>query len=461
MPKFVHVKGNTSLIPSACKIDECTITNQQGDWVDVTPLITNLEVEESLYSPALTVTVEIKDEGNVFGALPIYGLESIKLRINRGELAGKGGVLNYVFAVTDIPVFGRNDDVRQHSQAWSIRGITMATYASDWKRVSRYYGFPLKIIDDTTKLIRDYLGPYEQRGISSQTGQGVIPYMSPVKAINFLNRGLLEDGTKAPFYFYTHHRKPDVWMLHSHQKLVNSGPHYKYWSGRGNNREAYTPEDYLQRKTTLVSSGSEINEAKYKYGHQGAWGSENVYFDPSLKLFEKQYYGYTKGTPIFPINSTIYKKSLFLPPASGTGGGPRITKEEPANAVANASAGPIAPSPENEYFFYQEFITQNSLSFGKDTYNDWRNQGSQGYIPIKRAWSGSINAIIHDITIFGEINMIPGEMVQLNFSGATDPDGVETLDVNLSGKYLITTVLHRWTGVEYYTIFRAKRDSHT
>ena len=70
--------------------------------------------------------------------------------------------------------------------------------------------------------------------------------------------------------------------------------------------------------------------------------------------------------------------------------------------------------------------------------------------------------------MFGDFNLTPGRKIELKFPKSVDPEEKKALtgdddndlfDNSLSGKYLITSVIHTIEGGEYYSDVRVKRDS--
>jgi hypothetical protein len=435
--------GGVAVVPSAFKTEEVTITNKRGDAVDIQALVTDIAITESIYSPGLICTVSVKDEANIVGALPLYGLETLHIRISRIE--GEDGPtqeIDLLFYVTEYPLYGRAS--RQHVQAWTVTGISPEIYHANFMKISRAYSKgPL---DEIAKIAEDALKiQVKKRGKSNQKGQGVIRMQNPLQAIDwFLRRSSDKEG--APFYFYQ--SLDGVFHLDSHSELTKANVYRTYFHSRDYSTVPSSRKDYDQRKVRMVEVASDLNLAKYIESRYGAYASENTFIDPVTKKITRRYYDYSSD---FPFKSTLEGTSTLEEPASSLGG----------SSSGGSSGGTIKPkptdiSPEKLPYSSAEFHALSKLAFSSPAYSEW---GSEK-LEILDAFPGVFNALVHDVTVFGDFTLGAGKKVELKFPAAADPgDGGVEYDKNLSGLYLVVSVTHKFSNQEYFTAFRAKRDS--
>jgi hypothetical protein len=439
----------TAAVPSAYKLEEVTITNKIGEAVDIWGVVKDVSFIESIYSPSIVCTVTVKDESNLIESLPMYGLETIKIKISRKQ--GEEGVvqtLERLFYVTDYPLFGRPR--QEHMQVWTITGTSFHAWKNPLIKISRWYEGP--IVDQIVKIGEDAFGlKVLVEGDADPDGKGIINIQTPLHAIDWFRRKLHEAGGE-PFYFYeTCQSNPNEINLRSHTILTNQAPHNQYYDARTFNELSGTQKDYDQRKQRIVDVSSELKFSKFNQIYKGTFGAENTFVDIATRKFSKMFYGYTAD---FPIDKTINKTNILEPPPTfefpeGQRGGGAPTVTENKEAI------------EEEFFSFQEHLSRNSEAFFDtplQNYTEWYYEKSK----ILTAFPGVFNTLAHDVTVFGDFELNAGKMVELFFPKAADPGttGKDNLwDENLSGKYLVMSTIHRFKDQEYYTEFRAKRDS--
>jgi len=450
MGVLLNTEGNVSYTPGAYKIEECTITNKIGQAIDVQPFLQEVKITESIYSPTLFCTISVRDDSNILETMPFYGIETIFIRMTRSPLSGSSQSIEKLFYATDYPLFGRTE--RQHVQVWSISGVCLHAWKNGMIKVSRSYG-PGPISDEIVKIAQDTLGLTTMvKGSPFPKGRGIINIQSPLQAIEWLRRRLHEeDGS--PFYFYqTLQNADNEVVLHSHKNMASQGPFEKYTSSKDYDKIPGTPEDYDARKRRILEVASELKFGKFLPIPDGAYASKNFNVDIANRTFGNTFYDYAGK---FPLGATINKTSVIEPP-------PSFNWSAPAEGADKApTVKPNEETFESEVFSKVSNNSINSESFYQSEEQNYTFWGKDKLSEMT-AFPGIFDALVHDVTIFGNFEFNAGKVIELTFPKALDPGLAgrgEIFDKNLSGKYITVSATHIFRDSEYTINFKAKRDS--
>ena len=439
-----------ALVPSAYLIEECVVSNKDGECVDVQYLLQSIQITESLHSPTLICKITALDEVNLIEVLPFFGLETIRLKISRrqGE-TGSAQSFDHVFYVTDYPLFNRPR--REHTQVWSITGVSFHAWKNPLIKISRaYHGV---ITDQIKKIALDSFGvSLVQFGSSETRGQGIIPIFTPLKAIDWFRRRV-SDEKSCPFYLYeTLQNPPSTLNFASHSELSKQDAYFHYYDTRSFQFEAATQDDYDERRARMLDCTSLLKLSKFNPIAAGAFASETNYIDIAKRKFGKRFYDYSEN---FPISATILKTNIFETP--------KHADHEP-EAGQHASSGKPVPVknmelPTEEFYSHQNYLARNSEAYGdEENYIEmsWEKMN------VLEAFPGIFNTLMHEVELHGDLELNAGKIVHLHFPKAVDPisGGFGNLeDEYLTGKYMVTSAIHTFKDQEYYTHIRVKRDS--
>ena len=450
--------GGVARTPSAYKIDKVVITNAKGEAIDIQTISKEILITESIYSPTLVCEISVLDESNILETLPIYGLETVHIKIvqiaNTQEEGGEEFEIDRVFYITEYPVYGRAR--REHSQVWVLKGISFHAWQNPLLKISR--GFAGPIADEIFKIGKEAFGLETLiQGAPISEGRGIINIQTPLQAIDWFRRRLFEEDGCCFYYYETIQNEPNEINLTSHSVLSSGEVHERYFDTRDYNVDVATAEDFLARKRRILESSSTLKLSKALPAQGGAFASENNFLDLSNRSFFKQYYDYEED---FPIDKTIYDTSILESP-------PEFDFEPDPAQIESTSVVP-EPIPNEvklntKFFSHMEHMSLNSDAFYNSdlqNYNVWSHEK----VDVLNAFPGIFNTLVHDIVIFGDFELNAGKVVELMMPKAADPahTGIEELwDKHLSGKYIVISAIHRFKNQEYTTSFRAKRDSFT
>ena len=126
------------------------------------------------------------------------------------------------------------------------------------------------------------------------------------------------------------------------------------------------------------------------------------------------------------------------------------------------------------YKAHIEHTSVNNLAFSEDGKNMNYNTLQERTHGKTRGIEEALETASHDITLFGDFNLNAGIVIILKFPKAVDPGVMTKLlgkmknkplsdkdlyDQHLSGRHLITSVNHVFSGGEYFSELRVKKDS--
>jgi len=443
----------TALTPDAFMLEEVSICTAKGEAIDLQYAVQEIIITESIYSPTLICTVKVKDESNILEALPLYGLETIYVKIKRKMgPSGSSQEFERTFYITDYPLYGRAP-LREHVQAWSVTGVSKAMWQNPMFKISR--GYKGKISDEIVKIAKDaFKITVNYEGEANSEGQGIINIQTPMRAMDWFRRRLHDDDG-SPYYLYdTLQSEKDTLELKSHAKLVEGKPHNSqpFIDTRTFSHPAGSAADFNQRRHKIISISSELKLSKFLPIAAGTWGSETNYVDIALRQFGKKHYSYKDDFPF--KDKTLLKTDLFEEPVynesvrgggGGGGGSPTINKNE--------------EKPSDEFYSSVTTLARNSEAFedeGLQNYMEWSWEKSS----IVKAFPGVFNTLHHEVQLFGDLELNAGKIIELAFPKAGDPMNVGgNVDEYMSGNYLVTSAIHRFKGQQYFTEVKVKRDS--
>lgn len=430
----------TAIIPSAYMLHEVTITNGNGDAVNVQPLVTELSITESIYSPSLICSVSVKDEANIIGAMPFWGLETIKIRISRKEPGDVQSNVDLIFYATDYPLYGRPD--KQHVQVWSITGISKEIFRAQHCS----YCYPANG-QSTSSIIRKLLKSIDIEPEGKFSGgakfdkEGIVTIKPMMKNLNWL----LSRSGNQPVYFYQ--TLDNKYHLKSHGEINKQVSDLEFTHSRDYNTPPGTEDDYNQRKLRMIQVDSQLNLSKYSPTQDGTWASEINAVDPFNRMIERSY------SHKYSPSGTVEKTGVLDSPQSSAEGTP---DNNVSTEVSSVSPVQHAFKDLTKFPYAKTHWFPSSNKFSKTGISDAPHAAQKA-----EAVFNTSDTMVHDVVVFGNFKLNCGLVVTLKFPAAQDPSGTLQWDENLSGKYLATSVTHRFKNQEYYCEFRAKRDSFT
>ena len=190
-------------------IDECKIASTSGEIIDITQLVSSINIFEDIFKTALTGDIAIVDTNNLVTSLPIIGQEKLILKLSTPQVgvADRSKSLDFTEHPLYIYKIDSKVEVNPQTSAFVLSFTTAEAVRSNRIRVSQAFdGEPAK--DIIQKIIRDEdLLNSKKEFYYEETANNykfVSPNMRPFDFINAIaKRCLSSEYNFAPtFLFY-------------------------------------------------------------------------------------------------------------------------------------------------------------------------------------------------------------------------------------------------------------------
>lgn len=447
MPRLTNLVGANSSearVPTAYKIDEILLTMFNGSKVyDIQALVTDFTIVESLYTPAVQLSLNVKDNIDFMGQARLSGQEKIKIKVMKkpytdGNGSGPEQKIDLEFYVTEYPVYGRQNNL---IQAYTIRGVTKHAYVSKLKRVSRAVsgkiGDIVKSICIKDLGIEENLLSISER--SSASINAVIPNLEPIDAIYWLIKRAFTD-TGSPFYFYQ--SVDGKVYLKSQEELVSTGLVFEdYLESKffSQDYDVNPMRAYNEAATRILSLNSTINLGKPLSANSGAFASKTYYVDLPSKSINQKDFNY-KEEQAKRVEQKLYVTDQF-----------KLETDNDLSKYKDAR---------------QIVVPMNSGAYSAGA--NYNSSTSGGNLAKASSYVELLDSMQHDLTIAGDMELTSGKIVRLKLPAPIDPSSnridytaagpSNEEDLIVSGKYLVTSVQHNFAE-DHIVEFRVKRDS--
>jgi hypothetical protein len=422
--KVTSILPNTdiAITPSGYRLKGVTLTNHRGNSIDIQPIVTDFSITESIYTPFLTASFTIKDIVNFIEEFQLSGYEKITVSISRTE-PDKSTSVELDFFVVEYPMYGRG---QQNTQVYKISAITEHGYVSKMMSICR--SFKDSSGDAIKKIIEDDLKvkTFQTKGTITSNFSGVIPYMNPLDASAFLLRRTTDSKSSPCFLYQTLDNKV---TLATYTSMITEKVYDTYYVGSLFKATPNTPEEFKERKTRILSMASDFRMSKVIPTALGAFASETAALDLTTKAYVKHMFNY---------------KTASLDKDSITGKSLLSSKYDVDLSTKSAAARHFIPVAASTY--------NDATSYNESAKKTWG---------ITNAKVQNLDSAVHDLELHGDLELNAGKMIEIKIPLAIEPGSrpdVLLYDKLISGKYMVTSVIHTFTN-EYYIQARIKRDS--
>jgi len=414
--------------PTGFFIEEAILTANNENTFDIKAYIQDIKITESLYQASITASIFLMDSVNLFDRLKLAGNEKINLLIQRRELP-TGDLKKYEIElyVAEIKNYSK---YRPGTNTYSLVCVSKHAYINNIKVLKR--PFSGTIGDLISKIIKTDLNSEAHFINKSSKGliQGIYPRLRPLSAITWLLKHSYEDST--PFFFYE--TLANGIICDSYKNLIakdvldeyNNFPNYK------SDRIADPVKVYEEERKKIVKVNSNMNISKYNLSSRGAFGSQLHKIDIFNKTYEKTGYN--------------YKKML------------KLNEHDPIIDAIQVGGRKLSEWNEGKNYFV-------SLNTGAFESRDNYHKPTDTSLLKAEAYLANMDTIVQEIVIPGDFTMETGSTIDLNILKSADIteeqiEGETNLKDNiLSGKHLITGIVHRFNSEGYFMNVKAKKDS--
>ncbi len=429
MSKSYNLEVNRmAATPKAYKVSKADFYSNQGLVVKIGGIIKDIKVKESLYTSSLIVDLFILDSIPLIDYLKIAGNEKIELVIERRDIKSKENkqfkLEVYVAEIRDYST------PTPASKAYTLHCVSKHAYINNVKVLTRSFNnTPSFLINSIVTGELD--SKIDIRTSSTTAIKGIYPRIRPLAAISWLIRNAFEDGT--PSYFYETAKSGLV--FDSYKKILDkevydtydNNPNYKE-SSLNSMEDLYEEE----RKKIQKILGQTLNLSKYNASAAGAFGSTLHKIDIYNKKSNKVDWSYSDS-----IN--------------------KLNKNPPITDKIKIDGSKINDHVAGKNYF----ISYNSGSF--TNFKNYHAPTDQSILKAE-AYHHNLNTIKQELLLTGDFDLEVGTVIDLKLLKQADVTqeiiaGEEKKDETLSGKHLITGIVHHFGSDGYFMSVTAKKDS--
>lgn len=447
MPRIYGTSLNTneSAFPTSYKIDYINLVNHNGDVRDIQNIVTDFSIVESIYVPSIILNLNIKDTVNLLEEFQLSGQEQIDIRVSRRKSFGstEESKIELTFICTEFPAYGKFNN---YTQAYSIKGISRHAYASKFQKISRAFNGSAK--EFVTDVLVNDLGYEDYLIYASErdtfSASFIVPNLAPLDAISWALRRSF-DQAGSPWYCYE--TLSGGMAIVPQSELVSKEVWRTFREGKHFNHVPYTAEDYKERQERILSISSNLKLSKYIAGANGGYGSTSEYIDIAKKNRNAVKFDYQK----------FYEEMILL--------------NDDQNNL-NPDFGKDIPGIEQSISKMNQaainYIPTNSLAFPDG--NNYHADTRAARINRAQSYLENLENVTHEIKVAGDFGLAAGKIVELVLTKSIDPNVTvknsqnpnvsDRSDRALSGKHLVTSVVHNFAE-EYYCEMKVKKDSVT
>lgn len=442
MPKIVNssLLTNDVVFPTSYKLEEILLTNHEGRQAEISRLVTDFTITESIYLPSLVLELNIKDPLNMIEEFQLSGQEKIKITISKKPHDSNDvKTITKDFYVTEYPVYGKYPN---RLQVYKLKGISEHAFLSKFQRVSRAYNGNLKdfVFDILTRDLSYDGYSIKMSDRSSGTASFIVPNLAPLDAIAWALRRAFDSGG-SPWYCYE--SLYDGIRVVPQGEMVQKDPYYTYYELFNLNKDPLSAEDYDQRRSMITSIASDLKMSKYIAGANGAFGATTEYVDIHTKKRIKRRFEYGNE---FDRMEWTNPNGINLSPSFEING-QNLDKYNAARLT---------------------YLPINSKAYDKA--GNYHSTTLDGQLDRANSYVNNLDNLVHDLTVAGDFDLNAGNTISIQLFKSIDPNlriqnseesadaASNPYDDALSGKYLVTSVVHKFAE-EYESQVRIKRDS--
>ena len=137
---MIAIGNNT---PGSYRLISITVSNNEGNQIDVTNMLEGFRITESIYDMFLTGNIVLIDNQNIFNRIGFTGQEYIRIHFSgiQGleEEVPDDEQINQVFRVYNVSHYHRDTEINLNNVVFSLDFCSPLLYEARTKRVSRIY----------------------------------------------------------------------------------------------------------------------------------------------------------------------------------------------------------------------------------------------------------------------------------------------------------------------------------
>lgn len=399
------------------EIKELELINSGGQTIDLRNIFLEMQIFQDLYSSVMSGTILINDGNDTFRYFYLCGNEYLKISIDK---PGLNRPLRRLFRVYKASDRRPSSD---SGQVYLLHFCSDEFLSSESLAVSKAYK-STKIRDVVFDILTNELSVDVQRIASLEQTSGsfdlIVPGYRPFEAIQWVTaRGY--DQKKFCYFFF---ENKNGFNLTSLQTLIKQQPYktLKYELKNTENLDPALNKDSVDN-FTILNDFDMITSIS-----NGSFSSRLL----SIDLFSQQF------------ENIDY--SLLMAESQGN----LLNKFKPVNSFRNSKNQTLFNSP---FSFFRTYLSIN------DTVSEKSND-VKFWMQPRAMHMTLLNHFRIQITIPGDIELKAGDVVNYEFPAfeSANEEGKQ-LDKARSGKYLVSSINHKFNGDTFESIVELVSDS--
>lgn len=434
---------------------------KDGASLDITNIISDIDIYEHLDKPYITGTVVVADSVNLYSKLKLSGIEKLTISIRLPEARYRSIVK--IFYIDKVV---RNIRSNDYDSTLVLHIMEDIGFISDYINVNKGYdGKGYNIIE---KIVKEFFGKELSKPSTSTEDQDiqppmrvVIPNMSPLQAADWI-KDRITTSDASPYYLFSTFANDKLHLLSLRRMLIsnainsNTSPRPLVYSQAST---SHTVPRSIDEQAFIIESYTETaTDDLTKMNNQGYVNTAYIFHDIARNL--SMYAGYR------PAPGSVNKRRWTAYDMAGR----RI---EQGNAFGNGvyaedvypMLSKLPPKGTEEPIYLHERVESNTIAgaFSSGMYPGYRgyNEARDGTEQLFKVDSKSMRHWIlntpMDFTLPGRIFIIGnqstsiGNKFKIDFLVIDETSQVPARDVNKSGDYLIYAARHTFSR-EGYTV---------
>ena len=402
-----------------------------SDPIDLRPLMLELNLYESIHSPNMYGNLVIRDSANHKQNAPIIGQEELEftLAIPDNEIIDLTKYRMRVYKVDNIT------ETAEREQVYTLHFITKEAFKNTKLTVQNAQEGPS---EEIFKTIMRGLMETKKRLHVERTNTNFKVLGNNMRPYDFIRmvakRSQSSQFESAGFLFYENHR----------------GIHFRSWESliRSGDRSRKIKEEYF-----VTPKGSVIDPAEdmKKVNSYEILKTQDVIAGHASGLFGSRLYNYNRINKSLSITNSNYIQKFNKRNTTEDRGFPFLPNN-PEDAT-NKSYSDFANA--------RVFVSSFDNALHTQSVTDEKNYDNNSSIHQDRLHDSlDHEQIVLSVSVPGNTNLAAGDLIKLNIPSyeSIDTAADRIYDVYLSGRYIITEIVHSVNEVNYVTTFKCVRN---
>ena len=434
---------------------------KDGASIDITDIVSDIDIYEHLDKPYITGTVVVVDSINLYSKLKLSGIEKLTISVRLPEAQ-----YNSIVKIFYIDKVVRNVRTNDYDSTLVIHLMEDVGFISDYINVNKGYdGKGYSIIE---KIVKEFLGKELSKPSTSTEDQDiqppmrvVIPNMSPLQAAEWV-KDRITTSDASPYYLFSTLANSKMHLLSLRRMLISStinnatSPRALVYSQASMSNT--TPRSIDDQAFIIESYTETATDDLTKLNNQGYVNTAYIFHDIARNL--SFYAGYRPSVGSYNKKRWTAYDMVGQRVARGNAFGNDVSEEDVYPMLAK-----LTPKGKEDPILLHERAESNIVAGafssgmypGYRGYNEARDSTEQLFKVDSKSMRHWILNTPVDFTLPGRIfivgnrNTSIGNKFKIDFLVIDDTTQVPARDVNKSGDYLIYAARHTFSR-EGYTV---------